>query len=877
MKNNIIDILIKRKNTLVDNFLDKGNRENNPDLLHALSSAIDEYFYEAYGDSIAAKNIITSGNAFAMVALGGYGRGEQCINSDIDILILFEEDIPSNTEALIQDLVYPLWDARFEVGYSVRTIKEGLSIAFERFDVLTTMLDARFICGASHIYSVLMEKFRTKLNKKNIFKKCLTNLINHSEKMHSDFGDSTYLLEPNLKSGHGGLRDYHSLLWYGKIKSNAKTIKDLEYYGLISHDEHFRLIEALDFIWKVRNYLHSISKRKCDQLHFEYQIELAKLLGFKSEKGQRPVEAFMGELHSKMEFMKHVAKIVKEGITISIRKGELKILHGNVTVDGLIIKQNRLNFAGTVHVINDPSLLLKIFLESGKRKITLSIEAKRIVSEFSYLIDKHFRRNKKNIEIFKKILSLSSWQFNVLNVMLPTGLLKRFIPEFASIINKIQFNQYHLFPVDKHSIRCVQIVNSFRGKKGSTEKNLYSIVYKEIRNKNALLIAALLHDIGKGAPGHGHSEKGAKMAKKPLMRMGYSVSEISDITFAIRNHLFLIITATRRDISDEETAVFCAKKIETLERLRILYLLSVADSKATGPKAWNDWTETLLKDLFLRTLSIMKNKTLVSKKHLRLTEQKREKLFELCQGKWSPEILGKEINSMSYRYLLHAPVKSIVKHIALRKNLGENNFTWHIEKEDASGLRIVSICGKDKPGFFSKIAGVFFLNNISIQLSDAFSWDKDTVLDIFRVIPPKDIIFEQEKWEKVKKDLNIALEDNDFLKNLNGKIPQAYSPSPGQLLRPSRVKIDNKTSSFFTIIEVYTNDFPGILFAITNALYENNLDVKLAKIATKIDQVVDIFYVCSAEHGQKVESSDTLARIKNCILRSLPETNLKEE
>ncbi len=873
MKNNIIDILLEKKKILINSFLE----DNTTNLLHDLSIALDEYFYEAYGNSTTARNINATGSAFALVALGGYGREEQCIHSDIDILILFENDVPPNTEAFIQDLIYPLWDARFEVGYSVRTIEESLSIAFERFDVLTTMLDARFICGASQIYSRLMEKFKEELNKKKAFKICLKSLINHSEKMHSDFGDSTYLLEPNLKSGHGGLRDYHTLLWYGKIKSNIKTIKDLEYYGLLTYDEHLRLITTLDFIWKVRNFLHYIVKRKCDQLHFEYQIELAKLLGFKSGKGQRPVEAFMGELHSKMEFMKHIAKIVKEGTTLSIRTRESKKLLSPATIEGLVIKQNRLNFAGTVHVINDPSLLLKIFIESGKKKITLSIEAKRIVSEFNYLVDKNFRRDKENIKMFRKILSLSLWKFNILNVMLPTGLLKRFIPEFASIINKIQYNQYHLFPVDKHSIRCVQIVNSFRGKKGSTAKTLYSIVYKEIRNKNALLIAALLHDIGKGAPGHGHSEKGAKMAEKPLIRMGYTPSEIKDITFVIRNHLFLVITATRRDISDEETAFFCAKKIETLERLRMLYLLSVADSKATGPKAWNAWTETLLKDLFLRTLSVMKNKTLVSKKNLRITEHKREKLFELCRGKWSPEILQKEISSMSHRYLLHTPVNAIAEHIDLRRNLGDDNFNWDIAKEEASGLRIVSICGKDRPGFFSKIAGVFFLNDISIQISDAFSWDKDTVLDIFRVMPPKDTIFEKEKWAKVKKDLNIAIEDNNFLKNLNNKIPEAYTPASGQLLRPSKVKIDNKTSSFFTIIEVFTHDFPGILFAITNALYENNLDVKLAKIATKIDQVVDIFYVCSAEYGQKVESSETLETIKRSILQSLPETNLKEE
>ncbi|MCK5508048.1 MAG: hypothetical protein KAI50_05970 [Desulfobacterales bacterium] len=220
-----------------------------------------------------------------------------------------------------------------------------------------------------------------------------------------------------LKSGYGGLRNYHALLWYGKIRSGIKTIKDLEYYGLLSYDEQLKLTETLDFIWKVKNFLHYTSKRKCDQLHFEYQIELVKLLGFKAGKGQKPVEAFMGTLHSKMEFMKHIAKIVKEGTSISIRAREPKKITTPVIMKGLTIKQNRLNFAGTVHVINDPSLLLKIFLESGESSITLFIEAKRIVSEFKYLVDKNFRRDKENIKMFEKILSLSLWKFNILNVM----------------------------------------------------------------------------------------------------------------------------------------------------------------------------------------------------------------------------------------------------------------------------------------------------------------------------------------------------------------------------------------------------------------------------------------------------------------------------
>jgi [protein-PII] uridylyltransferase len=865
------DILIKKREDLIEQFL----YGNEPDFLEKNAFIIDEYFFTMFEKSPAARDMTIKGSPFAVIALGGYGRKEQCIHSDIDLLILFKDSVPPEVETFIQELFYPLWDARFEVGYAVRSVKECLSMAFERFDILTTILDARFICGASLIYITFMEQFRTYLSDKH-FNSTMNYLFEHGEKRHFDYGDSTYRIAPDVKSGFGGLRDYHTLLWYAKIKSNIKSRRGLEYYGFLSHFEYQTLEESLSHIWKTRNFLHYVIKRKCDTLYFEYQTEIARLLGYESKDNQIAVEHFLGDLHAKMDFLKQINQITFEDIlsNISIKKKHSKPFP--TKTNGLIIIKRRLCFSNTIAIMQKPQLLLKIFLESGIRKIPLSIEARRTVSEFIHLVDDVLINDFRSIKIFKKILSLSYWEFNVLNVMLTTGLLEKFIPEFSAIVNKIQFNHYHQFPVDKHSIRSVQIINSFRKNSETPVDPLYSFVFKEVRDKHVLTFAALLHDIGKSDPGKEHSKKGARIAHPILKRFGFKWTQIKDVLFLINNHLLLIKTATRRDISDEETAVFMANKIGKIKLLRMLYLLTVADSKATGPKAWNNWTESLLRDLFLKTMGILKKGELASRKTHKLIKTKQNTVLKLTGEKWNRDEINRQLESMSRRYLLYMPAQDIVNHINLFKNLGNKDFTWQVSKEKNSNIRSVAICGKDRPGIYSKIAGVFFINELDIVGSQAYAFGSEHVLDIFKVKQPKDKLFEKEKWEKAEKDLTHALGDDHFLDKAVNKIPKRIKTSYGKKARSNSVKIDNETSSFFTIIEVFTYDFPGLLFSITNALYKSQANIHVAMISTKVDQVVDVFYIKNLENDTKIETEQGLEKIKNAILQSLPKIEIKE-
>jgi [protein-PII] uridylyltransferase len=404
---------------------------------------------------------------------------------------------------------------------------------------------------------------------------------------------------------------------------------------------------------------------------------------------------------------------------------------------GLIISKRRLYFANTVVILQHPELLLKIFLESGRRKIPLSIEARRVVSEFLHLVDNDIKTDPANIKIFKQILALSFWEFNVLNVMLSTGILEQFIPEFTAIRNKIQYNHYHLFPVDKHSIRCVQVINSFREPGTDVITSLYANVFKEVRNKNLLRVAALLHDIGKSDPAKEHSNTGAAIAGPILTRLGFSAAETADAKFLIQNHLLLAKTATRRDVFDEETAIYTANKVGKIRRLRMLFLLTVADSMATGPKAWNEWTENLIKDLFLKTMRILKTGELASKKAQRLIQRKKQDVLTLLRENWNKKTFSH--SSMPCQggicCICRPSISPIISSCSGTWETGRSSGRFPVKMTQTSG-QWPSAAGKN-PGFIPRSPGSFFSTASILWLPRRIPLGDTHILDIFKVMAPK--------------------------------------------------------------------------------------------------------------------------------------------
>ena len=537
-----------------------------------------------------------------------------------------------------------------------------------------------------------------------------------------------------------------------------------------------------------------------------------------------------------------------------------------------LLSGGMLNFAAPQQIMESPELLIKIFEESARLKIPLSAEAKRLVKDFSHLVNAKFRSAEPVVESFERILMTPAPTFNVLNEMLNSGFLVRFIPEFRNIVNRIQYDEYHLYPVDKHLLRTVHTVKNFGTAIDQSLEPLCGQVYKEIKNKKLLLWAALLHDIGKGDANDDHAAKGAEVAKKILTKKGMQVADIESVEFLVQNHLFLIKRATRRDIHDEETAIFTARKIKDIERLKMLYLLTVADSISTGPMAWNDWTAALLRDFFLKVLNVLEKGELATEEAVKTIQQKREDILCSAHTRKAKKDIGNLFDNMSPRYRLYMPARSMLEHIKLFGQLGDADFIWDIKRSVDANTRSVTICAQDRPGLISKIAGVFTLNNINILDVQVFTWRNNIALDIFEVTPPPDQIMEDEKWAQTAKKLTAALSgDLNLTKALRKKTATLRQTGNHRMRRiPHRITVDNTSSSFFTIIEVFTYDFPGLLFNITDALFNCGLNIWVAKIATKADQVVDVFYVRDL-NGQKVDSEDQVDNLKTAILDRLPQ------
>ncbi len=861
MSVNVSERFQQLKKRLISNFIKKGEK----DFPKQYTRLLDNYFCETYEKSKIGPQLALKKNPYAIIALGGYGREEQCIFSDVDLLFLFSQNVPDEAADLIQEVVYPLWDLGLEVSHSTLSLEECLTNAGRDYEILIPLLDARFICGMSLLFSELSQD----LNKQVIQRRSqqiLHWLVQQSQKRHLSFGDSSYLLEPNLKEGQGGLRDFHTMLWIARIKANLRESRDLEYYGFLSQEEYQQLIDAVSFIRKVRNRLHYLVGRKCDQLYFEHQIRLASELEYFRGRGQEPVEMFLGELHARMEFIKnqHLMFLHELGLLMPTKR---KRDYAKYTlIKGLKVQRDMLNFASSGSILKAPNLLIKIFEESVRLKLPLSAEAKRLVREFSYLVNKQYRNSPQVVESFEYILVKPSPRFNVLNEMLHTGLLVKLLPEIKGIINRIQYDEYHLYPVDRHSLYTVHTLKNLALSPENNYNPLCKKLYKELKNKKLLLWAALLHDIGKAETREDHSQRGGRIVRKILAKKNLTADEIETIVFLVREHLLLIKVATRRDILDEETAIFCARQIKDIKRLKMLYLLTIADSISTGPKAWNEWTSILLRDLFLKVLSILERGELATLEAVETVELNKEKIINTAVNPEERQEVEILFNFMSPRYLLYTSAEDILKHIKLYRTVDDKDFVWQVAIGTKPNTREVTICAKNRPGLFSKIAGVFTLNRLDILDAKVYTWRNNVALDVFTVKPPADQIFEDEKWDQAREKLESALAGKLDLTMALKKMMSVYRLDKLRLSadRSLEIVVDNTSSSFFTIVEVFTYDFPGLLFCITDALFRCRLDIWVAKIATKADQVVDVFYVRDFD-GQKVDSQDQISAIKDSI------------
>ncbi|MEZ4527431.1 MAG: [protein-PII] uridylyltransferase [Desulfobacterales bacterium] len=864
--------LRRKKENLVSDFLRQRPRE----FMERNAQILDDYFRESFEKSMVGPGMEIIRNPYAIIALGGYGRQEQCLHSDVDILFLFKKEVPEKAEALIREIIYPLWDIGLDIGHATRSLKDCLRLAAKDFEVLTSLLDARFICGMSPLHSEL----RTQVRDKIIFRKSakiVEWMLAANRRRHEYFGNSAYLLEPNLKEGPGGLRDYHTMLWLSRIRFHLETPRDMEYQGWLSHEEFASLMNSLEFIWNVRSGLHLLTGRKYDQLHFENQVRIAQMLGYREESSRQGVEVFLGELQGHMEQVKqnHLLFLCESGKTkkwFRLEIGRQK----QSTVEGLEIRKNTLSFVSPEHILRNPLLLLKIFEESAVLQIPLDTEARRLIREFAHLADRKFRSSADAVELFERILVFRSPEaFHVLSEMHSTGVLTCLIPEMDSVTNRIEYDTWHIHPVDRHLLETVRIIKDFGTSEDKSRDSLCAQICHELPRKNLLLWAALLHDIGKGIPEKEHCSAGAEIALGVMREMGYKEEDALTVAFLVREHLFLFHTATRRDMDDKETIAHCAHRIRNAEHLRMLFLLTVADRIATGPGAWNEWTSVLLRNLFIKTLARIENADDRTKNTHWMKEKTQQILARIpAQEKKECENL---LHLMSERYLLQTSEADVREHMRMFRSMGAQEFVWKISRAQTSCTRTVTICGKDRPGYFSKIAGVFAINRINILEARTHTWRNHSALSVFEVMRPPDLIFEEERWARAQRELRSALSGKlNIMTAIAERIAGETKQTALLWKVPARVEVDNEISSACTVIEVFALDAPGLLFRLSDALFRCRLNIQSARISTVAEQAVDVFYVTDFD-GRKVEDPNQVAVIRTRLAEQLPESGVAEE
>jgi [protein-PII] uridylyltransferase len=830
------------------------------------SEIMDYYFRVTLQESKTGQLLFKKGIPFTLIAVGGYGRKELCLYSDIDILILFNKKIPSQAKALAEEIFYPLWDIGMELGYGVRTIKDCLSLSKDDYEVLTSLIDIRFICGDSPLYITLIEELQKKVIKKSA--SSFVKWLHEQNKIRmKTFGDASHLLEPNLKEGIGGLRDYHHILWMAKAFLNVKEPEELEHLGKLSNTEYNDLKDCVRFIHLIRNHLHQLSGRKNDRLNFEYQEKIAKRLGYKNLPKFPAVEQFLSSLHSGMESIK---TLHRSFLSIHVPKRHATATDIPKEISkGIHIFNDEIGFNSGMSVLNDPPLLMEIFEHSSRLGLPLSLAARRQVKKNLYLVDDVFISSQRAVQDFLKIINGQN-TVDTLDQMFETGFLDAFIPEFGLIKDRVQFDAYHIFPVGRHVLETVANLKNL-----SKEKDLLLVdTFSDIKNHESLFLAGLLHDIGK--TGKGHARRGAQIARTILERMGRPEKSITEISFQVAHHLMLAETATRRDLYDEKIIIQTARDIGDVDRLKMLYLLTWADSKATGPRAWNEWTANLVQELFFKTLHILESGELATPD----SSQRISKLKAKIRRKMGDGIdhtdFERLFNAMPTRYKLSTAPMNIMRHMEMVLefetkilNGDLNSFVLDVQENKIDGFWQVSFVGKDRPGLFSDVAGIMALNNINILSSNISTWRDGTAVDVFFVTKPLDPIHPHTTWDKVESLLKGAFSGKVSLSDL---LTQKAAPSllseVGKPKHPPEVIIDNHSSDFFTLIEVFASDMIGLLYLITRTLFELKLDIRIAKIGLKGDQTADVFYVLDLD-GQKVEDEERIKEIKDALLCQL--------
>jgi len=839
-------------------------------LSHAEDDIIAALFAVA-GRWISKATSPAEGESMAVVAVGGYGRGTLAPGSDIDLLFLVSPVSGAWSRAVVEFVLYTLWDARQKVGHATRSVEDCIRFARTDSTILTAILEARFICGDLAMFDRLVSDFRRDVVSTGA-RQFVAGKLAERDLRHHKAGESRYLVEPDVKDGKGGLRDLHTLFWIAKFLYATNSPDELAAKGAFSKDELRLFKKCEDFLWAVRCHLHFLSGRANDRLSFDRQSELAERLGYKAHGGLKHVERFMRHYFLIAKDVGDLTRILCASLEARQVKdapaagrppgGSRDQPAGRSGLSAAFrLEAGRIALRRPSVFEEDPVNLIRLFAQAARLGVEIHPDGLKQVRKSLRLVKKSLRGNSEANALFLEMLTARDAPEVILRVMNEAGVLGRFIPEFGKIVALMQFNMYHHYTVDEHLIRAVGVVSRIEKGELSEDHPLSAAIFPTLTSRRALYVAVLLHDIAKGHP-EDHSVAGERIALQLCPRLGLSPSETETAAWLVRHHLLMSETAQMRDLNDFKTILDFTSVVQSLERLKLLLILTVADIRAVGPGVWNGWKGQLLRTLYAES------EPLLSGGHTAISRTDRikavqEEFFARLPG-WTDAEKAAYAARHYDAYWLASDTAKQLQHQALLKRARTGDILTEVHTDAFTAITELTVYAPDHPRLLAQITGACAAAKANIVGAQIFTTTDGMALDTILIQREfSDETDEYRRAERVADLIHRTLRGEVRLKEAMARAERPQVRIKAFSVEP-RVIINNQSSNRHTVIEVNGLDRIGLLYDLTEALYRLNLNIASAHITTFGEKVIDVFYVTDLT-GARIEAPGRHKQIERAL------------
>ena len=819
----------------------------------------------------ATERILAPPGDLALVGLGGTGRGEMAPFSDLDIMFLTAKNPTAEQERLSEAMLHILWDLKLKVGHSLRSTAQLIALAKKDMTIRTAFLEGRWLWGDEKLFDAAMRRFRKEVVAGTSAEFVAAKLAERDER-HVRMGDSRYVVEPNVKDGKGGLRDLQTLYWIGKYIHGVERPADLAGASLFTGDEYARFDRAERFFWSVRCHLHGLAGRAEERLNFEYQPRIADIMNYADRPGKSAVERFMQFYFINAKTVGDLTGVFLAQLDEQLGKKGFRFALPTIRrrpkrLGGFVLDRGRISIASDAFFREDPVRLLELFALAARERLEVHPAAMRAATRDAALIDRKVRDDPRANGLFMEVLTCIHQPELVLRWMNEAGVFGRFVPDFGRVVAQMQFDMYHHYTVDEHSIRAIGLLAAIeRGELKADHPLSTAILNKQIASRRVLYVAVLLHDIAKGRGGD-HSELGAEIALKLGPRFGLDPAETETVSWLVRYHLLLSSTAFKRDLADPKTIDDFIRQVQSPERLRLLLVLTVVDIRAVGPGIWNEWKRTLLRTLYEAAEERLR---LGHKQHGRseLVEERQKELA--AELGWKSSAVRAHARRLPDSYWLAEPrawqIANARQVAAAEAHIGEAAPSVVVEDDPESGATRLSVFTPDREGLFYRICAAIAGAGANIIDARIHTTRDGMALDNLLVLDGRGKAYADRRLRgRLVKAVEAALTSEQATALPAGGADR----SRGTFEVAPSVAIADRASTRTTVVEVNARDRPALLAALAAAIHGEGHRIHSAHIATYGERAVDVFYLTRAD-GRKLEQHD-VDSLRAALLRAAAE------